>query len=73
MFGLDQLFDFDKNGKLDAFERAAEMTFLYSAEEAARESDRRYGRQKGFDQYGSENCFESESCFEKDDSDWEDN
>ena len=67
MFGLDQLFDFDKNGKLDAFERAAEMTFLYSAEEAARESDGRYGRQKGFDQYGSENCFE------KDDSDWEDN
>ena len=44
MFGLYQLFDFDKNGKLDAFERAAEMTFLYSAEEAARESDRRYGR-----------------------------
>jgi hypothetical protein len=23
MFGLDQLFDFDRNGKLDAFERAA--------------------------------------------------
>ncbi len=67
MFGLDQLFDFDKNGKLDAFERACEMTFLYKAEEASRESDRRYGRQKGFDIYGSENCFE------QDDSDWEDN
>ena len=28
MFGLDLLFDLDKNGKLDAFERAAEMEFL---------------------------------------------
>ena len=28
MFGLDLLFDLDKNGKLDAFERAAEMAFL---------------------------------------------
>lgn len=33
MFGLDQIFDFDRNGKLDAFERAAEMAFLCSAEE----------------------------------------
>lgn len=28
MFGLDLLFDFEKNGKLDAFERAAQMGFL---------------------------------------------
>ena len=28
MFGLDLLFDLDKNGKLDAFERAAEMECL---------------------------------------------
>ena len=28
MFGLDLLFDFDKNGKLDGFERAAQMDFL---------------------------------------------
>ena len=28
MFGLDLLFDFDKNGKLDAFERAAQLDFL---------------------------------------------
>ena len=28
MFGLDLLFDFDRNGKLDAFERAAELDFL---------------------------------------------
>ena len=66
MFGLDQLFDFDKNGRLDAFERASEMAFLYNAEEASGESDRKYGRRKGFDIYGSENSFE------KNDSDWED-
>lgn len=28
MFGLDLLFDFDRNGKLDAFERAAQLDFL---------------------------------------------
>lgn len=28
MFGLDQLFDFDRNGKLDAFEQAARLDFL---------------------------------------------
>ena len=62
MFGLDTLFDFDKNGKLDAFERAAEMAFLSRAEEASRKSDRRYGDKTGLDRYGSE----------KDDSDRED-
>jgi hypothetical protein len=63
MFGLDQLFDFNGNGKLDAFERACEMTFLYNAEEASGKPDRRYGDHTGFDKYGSE----------KDDNDWEDN
>ena len=63
MFGLDQLFDFNGNGKLDAFERACEMTFLYNAEEASGKPDRRYGDYTGFDNYGSE----------KDDNDWEDN
>ena len=63
MFGLDQLFDFNGNGKLDAFERACEMTFLYNAEEASGKPDRRYGNHMGFDKYGSE----------KDDNDWEDN
>ena len=53
MFGLDQLFDFDKNGKLDAFERAYEMSFLYSAEEDSRKSDRRCSGKEGFDKYGS--------------------
>ena len=66
MFGLDQLFDFDKNGRLDVFERAAEMTFLYSSEEESRKSGRRYGEKKGFDEYGSGYSFEN------DDSDWED-
>ena len=63
MFGLDQLFDFNGNGKLDAFERACEMTVLYNAEEASGKPDRRYGDHTGFDKYGSE----------KDDNDWEDN
>lgn len=63
MFGLDQLFDFNGNGKLDAFERACEMTFLYNAEEASGKPDRRYGDHTGFDKYGSE----------KDDNDWEGN
>lgn len=63
MFGLDQLFDFNGNGKLDAFERACEMTFLYNTEEASGKPDRRYGDHTGFDKYGSE----------KDDNDWEDN
>ena len=63
MFGLDQLFDFNGNGKLDAFGRACEMTFLYNAEEASGKPDRRYGDHTGFDKYGSE----------KDDNDWEDN
>lgn len=67
MFGLDQLFDFNGNGKLDAFERACEMTFLFNAEETSGKSDRRYGNQTGFDKYGSENSFED------DDNDWEDN
>ena len=62
MFGLDQLFDFDKNGKLDAFERASEMTFLYSAEEAAEKSAGRYDDNIGFDKYGDV----------KEDIDWED-
>ena len=62
MFGLDTLFDFDKNGKLDAFERATEMAFLSSVEEASRKSDRRYEDRIRLDRYGSE----------KDDSDWED-
>ena len=60
MFGLDQLFDFDRNGKLGAFERAAEMAFLCSAEEASGKSDRRYGNQTGFDLYGCEDCFEGD-------------
>lgn len=62
MFGLDQLFDFDKNGRLDAFERASEMAFLYSAEEASGKSGKRHGDKTDFDKYD----------FEKDDSDWED-
>lgn len=28
MFGLDKLFDLNHDGKLDAFERAAELGFL---------------------------------------------
>ena len=28
MFGLDLLFDFNKNGKMDAFEWAAQLDFL---------------------------------------------
>ena len=47
MFGLDQLFDFDKNGKLDAFERASEMAFLSSAEEESRKPGRKSGRSSG--------------------------
>lgn len=60
MFGLDQLFDFDRNGKPGAFERAAEMAFLCSAEEDSGKSDRRYGNQTGFDLYGCEDCFEGD-------------
>ena len=52
MFGLDTLFDFDKNGKLDAFERATEMAFLSSAEEASRKSDRRYEDRTRLDRCG---------------------
>ena len=63
MFGLDQLFDFNRNGKLEAFERASEMAFFYSAEQASRKADRGYGDHTGFDKYGSE----------KDDNDWEGN
>ena len=63
MFGLDQLFDFNGNGKLDAFERACEMTFLYNAEEASGKPDRGYGDQTGFDKKKKK----------KDDNDWEDN
>jgi hypothetical protein len=62
MFGLDTLFDFDKNGRLGAFERAAERAFISSAGEASRKSDRRYEDRTRLDRYGSE----------KDDSDWED-
>ena len=62
MFGLDTLFDFDKNGKLDAFERATEMAFLSSAEEASRKSDRRYEDRKRLERNKNK----------KDDSDWED-
>jgi hypothetical protein len=69
MFGLDQLFDFDRNGKLDAFERAAEVAFLYSAEGASRKADRRYGDQAGFDRYGSNYYYSSEYSSEEDDSD----
>ncbi len=65
MFGLDQLFDFDKNGKLDAFERAYEMSFLYSAEEDSRKSDRRCSGKAGFEKYGS--GYGSE----EDDNEWE--
>ena len=65
MFGLDQLFDFDKNGRLDAFERASEMAFLYSAEEDSRKSDRRCSGKAGFEKYGS--GYGSE----EDDNEWE--
>jgi hypothetical protein len=47
MFGLDQLFDLDKNGKLDTFERASEMAFLSSAEEESRKPGRKSGRSYG--------------------------
>ena len=36
MFGFDPLFDFDKNGKLDALERAAQLDFLGSVDREQR-------------------------------------
>ena len=56
MFGLDQLFDFNGNGKLDAFERACEMTFLYNAEEASGKPDRGYGNHLFQKFYGILSC-----------------
>ena len=72
MFGLDQLFDFNRNGKLEAFERASEMAFLYSAEQALRKADRGYGDQTGFELYGLNDYDSLEYDFAEDDSDWED-
>ena len=72
MFGLDQLFDFNRNGKLEAFERASEMAFLYSAEQALRKAGRGYGDQTGFELYGLNDYDSLEYDFPEDDSDWED-
>ena len=72
MFGLDQLFDFNRNGKLEAFERASEMAFLYSAEQTSRKADRGYGDRTGFGLYGFTDYDSLEYDFEDDDSDWED-
>lgn len=72
MFGLDQLFDFNRNGKLEAFERASEMAFLYSAEQALRKADRGYGDRTGFELYGLNDYDSLEYDFPEDDSDWED-
>ena len=72
MFGLDQLFDFNRNGKLEAFERASEMAFLYSAEQNSRKADRGYGDRTGFGLYGFTDYDSLEYDFEDDDSDWED-
>ncbi len=66
MFGLDQLFDFDKNGKLDAFERASEMAFLSSAEEESRKPGRKSGRSSGRS-YGGRICSDDDDSG-KDDS-----
>ena len=65
MFGLDQLFDFNKNGKLDAFERASEMAFLSSAEEESRKPGRP-GRKSGRS-YGGRICSDDDDSG-KDDS-----
>ena len=36
MFGLDFLFDLDRNGKLDAFEQAAQLDFLDTVDSGMR-------------------------------------
>ena len=43
MFGLDKLFDLNHDGKLDAFERAAELGFLDEAERESRKKKAGYG------------------------------
>jgi hypothetical protein len=50
MFGLDKLFDLNHDGKLDAFERAAELGFLDEAERESRKEKAGYGHEK----YGSD-------------------
>lgn len=50
MFGLDKLFDLNHDGKLDAFERAAELGFLDEAERESRKKKAGYSR----DSYSSD-------------------
>jgi len=41
MFGLDLLFDLDRNGKLDAFEQAAQLDFLDTVDSGMRSKKNR--------------------------------
>ena len=52
MFGLDKLFDLNHDGKLDAFERAAELGFLDEAERESRKKKAGYGHDSYSNDYG---------------------
>lgn len=65
MFGLDKLFDLNHDGKLDAFERAAELGFLDEAERESRKKKAGYGH----DRYSNDNGRNSRDCDDSGD-DW---
>ena len=58
MFGLDKLFDLNHDGKLDAFERAAELGFLDEAERESRKKKAGYSH----DSYSNDYDRNSRDC-----------